>query len=102
MPKRATLVVLSEEEQTALVQLTKRHKSGQQLVLRARIVLAAGEGQSNAKFAQELSISVETVRLWRDRWVARQGIALKERGVEERLADAFRPGAPAHISAEQR
>ncbi len=56
MPKRATLVVLSEEEQTALVQLTKRHKSGQQLVLRARIVLAAGEGQSNAKFAQELSI----------------------------------------------
>jgi hypothetical protein len=44
MPKRATLVVLSEEEQTALVQLTKRHKSGQQLVLRARIALAAGEG----------------------------------------------------------
>jgi len=26
MPKRAPLVVLSEEEQTALVQLTKRHK----------------------------------------------------------------------------
>jgi putative transposase len=102
MPKRATLVVLSKEEQTALVQLTKRHKSGQQLVLRAQIVLAAGEGQSNVKIAQELSVSVETVRLWRDRWVAGQVIALKERGVEERLADAPRPGAPARISAEQR
>jgi len=102
MPKRATLVVLSEEEQTALVQLTKRHKSGQQLVLRAQIVLAAGERQSNVKIAQELSVSVETVRLWRGRWVAGQGIALKERGVEERLADAPRPGAPARISAQQR
>jgi transposase len=102
MPKRATLVVLSEEEQTALVQLTKRHKSGQQLVLRAQIVLAAGSGHSNVKIAQELSVSVETVRLWRDRWVAGQGLALKARGVEERLADAPRPGAPARISAEQR
>jgi putative transposase len=99
MPKRATQVVLSEEEQTALVQLTKRHKSGQQLVLRAQIVLAAGEGQSNVKIAQGLSVSVETVRLWRDRWVA---TALKEKGIEERLADAFRPGAPAHISVQQR
>jgi putative transposase len=102
MPKRATLVVLSEEEHAALVQLTKRHKSGQQLVLRAQIVLAAGEGRSNVKIAQELSVSVETIRLWRDRWVAGQGIALKERGVEERLADASRPGAPARISVEQR
>ncbi len=85
MPKRATLVVLSEEEHTALVQLTKRHKSGQQVVLRAQIVLAAGEGQSNVKIAQKLSVSVETVRLWRDRWAAGQGMALKERGAEERL-----------------
>lgn len=102
MPKRATLVVLSEEEQRALVQLTKQHKSGQQLVLRAQIVLAAGKGQSNVKIAQELSVSVETVRLWRDRWVAGQSIPLQESKVEERLADAPRPGAPARISAEQR
>lgn len=102
MPKRATLVVLSEEEQRALVHLTKRHKSGQQLVLRAQIVLAAGKGQSNVKIAHELSVSVETVRLWRDRWVAGQSIPLQESTVEERLADAPRPGAPARISAEQR
>lgn len=102
MPKRATLVVLSEEEQRALVQLTKRHKSRQQLVLRAQIVLAAGKGQSNVKIAQELSVSVETVRLWRDRWVAGQSIPLQESKAAERLADAPRPGAPARISAEQR
>ena len=33
MPKRATLVQLGEEERTALAQVTKRYKSGQQLVL---------------------------------------------------------------------
>ncbi len=65
-------------------------------------MLAAEEGQSNVKIAQKLEVCVETVRLWRDRWVAGQGIALKERGVEERLADAPRPGAPARISAQQR
>lgn len=54
------------------------------------------------KIAQELAMRVETVRLWRNRWVAGQGMALKERGVEERFADAPRSGAPAHISAEQR
>jgi putative transposase len=99
MPKRATQVKLCEEEQTALVRLTKRHGSAQQLVLRARIVLAAGEGQSNAEIARRLRVSVETVRLWRDRWAALQD---QDREVEERLADAPRPGVPARITAEQR
>lgn len=102
MPKRATLVWLREEERAALLQVTKRRKSEQQLVLRAQIVLAAGEGKSNVTIAQELSVSVETVRLWRDRWVALQGIDLKDKGVEQRLADALRPGVPACISTEQR
>ncbi len=102
MPKRATPVQLQEEERAALLQVTKRRKSGQQLMLRAQIVLEASEGKSNATIALELSVSVETVRLWRNRWAAWQNIGLKDRGVEERLADAPRPGAPARISAEQR
>ena len=101
MPKRATPVQLQEEERAALLQVTKRRKSGQQLVLRAQIVLEASQGKSNATIAQELSVSVETVRLWRNRWAAWQNIDLKDRGVEERLTDAPRPGAPARISAEQ-
>jgi transposase len=88
MPKRATPIWLREEERAALMQVTKRRKSGQHLVLRARIVLAAGEGKSNVMIAQELSVSVETVRLWRDRWAAWQDIDLKDRKVEERLTDA--------------
>ena len=35
MPKRATKVVLSEKEQEALVQITKRHRSEQQQAQRA-------------------------------------------------------------------
>lgn len=102
MPKRAIPVKLREEEQAALVRLTKQHGSAQQLVLRARIVLAANEGHSNAEIARRLLVSVETVRLWRGRWTALQDISLKDRGVEERLADASRPGVPARITAEQR
>ena len=102
MPKRATQVKLCEEEQTALIRFTKRHGSPQQQVLRARIVLVAGEGKSNAEIARMLAVSVETVRLWRDRWTALQEIPLKDRGIEERLADAPRPGVPARITAEQR
>ena len=102
MPKQAISVVLKQEERAALLRLTRRHSSAQQLVLRARVVLEASEGKSNAVIARELSTSVETVRLWRGRWVAQQEIKLTDRPIEERLADAPRPGVPARISAEQR
>ena len=102
MPKRATKVILSEQEQEELVRITKRHQSPQQQVLRARIVLAAAQGHSNAQIAHMLAINVDTVRLWRDRWVQRQGIALDLLSIAERLHDAPRPGTPARITAEQR
>lgn len=102
MPRRATPIKLSEEEQRALVRLTKGYGSAQQLVLRARIVLEAGEGKSNAEIARLVSVSVETVRLWRDRWATWQELPFKERRVEDRLADAPRPGVPPRITAEQR
>ncbi len=102
MPKRATQVILSDQEQEALVQLTKRHRSEQQQVLRARIVLAAAQGRSNAQIARELDINVDTARLWRDRWVGLQGIDWEAHSVTERLQDAPRPGAPGKITAEQR
>jgi len=76
MPKRATQVMLSEKEQEGLTRISRRYRSEQQVALRARIVLAAGQGQSNAQIARELAINVDTARLWRDRWVGLQGIAL--------------------------
>jgi len=71
-------------------------------VLRARIVLLAAQGFSNAHIARELGIQVDTVRLWRDRWVGLQGIDLSTLSVAERLQDAPRPGVKPKFSVEQR
>ncbi len=43
------------------MQGTKRHRSEQQQVLRARTVLATAEGRSNAQIARELAINVDMV-----------------------------------------
>jgi putative transposase len=102
MPKQATQVILSEKEQEELVRITHRHRSEQQQLLRACIVLAAAAGSSNAQIGRDLAINVDTVRLWRDRWVGLQEIDLETLSVAERLQDAPRPGAPARITAEQR
>jgi|SRR5579864_2081376 len=102
MPKQATKVVLSEEEKEELTQITKRHKSEQQQVLRSQIVLYAAKGYSNTKIATELNINVDTVRLWRDRFVGLQGIKLETLSVAERLEDAPRTGRPSRITEEQK
>src|ERR1700730_6002417 len=102
MPKRATPIVLSEKEQEGLLQITKRHRSEQQVVLRARIVLAAAQEQSNVQIARELDINVDTVRLWRDRWAGLQGIDMETLSLAERLQDAPRPGVKPKFSSEQR
>jgi transposase len=102
MPKRAIQVILSEREQEALVQITRRHRSEQQQAQRARMILAAAQGDSNAQIARELDVNVDTVRLWRDRWVGLQGIELATLSVAERLRDAPRPGTPPKFTAEQR
>ncbi len=101
MPKRATRVVLSEKEREELTQMSKRHRSEQQVALRARIVLAAAQGQSNAQIARELEVNVDTVRLWRDRWVGLQGIDRETLSIAERLQDAPRPGVKPKITVEQ-
>ena len=102
MPKQATTVVLSEKEEQGLLQVIKRHRSEQQVARRARIVLGAAQGHSNAQIARELDVCVDTVRLWRDRWVGLQGIDWETLSLAERLQDAPRPGAPPKFTAEQR
>src|SRR5437660_11132427 len=126
MPKRATKVMLSEKEQEALTRISRRYRSEQQVAQRARIILAAAQGQSNAQIARELAINVDTARLWRDRWVGLQlsilstmrnslgarlwrdrwvglqGIDLDTLSISERLQDAPRPGKKPQITMEQR
>ena len=101
MSPGATQIVLSEKEQEALVQITNRHRSEQQQALRARLILAAAQGTSNAQIARELqSMWIRCVcgeiagRIAGDR----SGHAQCRRA----LASAPRPGTPPKFSAEQR
>jgi putative transposase len=102
MPKRATRILLSEKEREGLEQISRRHRSEQQSVVRAKIVLAAGQGDGNAQIARDLHINVDTVRLWRDRWAGLQGIDLETLSLRERLQDAPRPGVTPTFSTQQR
>lgn len=107
MPKRARAIHLSEQEREALTRLTKRHRSEQQVVLRARIILAAAKGSSNIQIARKLEITVDTVRLWRDRWANWSQADAKGNEPEagsllQRLEDAPRPGAVPKFTAQQR
>jgi transposase len=92
---------LSDAEHQGLEKLIKAHSTGQQLVLRARIVLAASQGLNNTQIARELHITVDTARQWRDRWLELQPIPLTELTIEERLQDLPRSGKPSVITANQ-
>jgi transposase len=81
--------------------LLKRHQTPQQIALRARMILAMGQGKNNMEIARQMQVTVDTVRLWRQRWLTLQPISLEDLSVEERLQDLPRPGAPARIQPDQ-
>ncbi len=95
-------IELEEKKREELKKLVKRHKVGQQVALRGRIILAADEGKNNSQIARELGVSLDMVRLWRERWILLEGIKLEDLSVEERLEDLPRSGSPAEITADQR
>ena len=99
---KAQEVKLSDAERQGLEKLVKRHQVGQQIALRARIVLAAADGRKNKEIVAKYSVTADTARLWRNRWVKLQDISLDDLSVEDRLQDLPRPGAPAKITADQR
>ena len=99
---KAQVVKLSKKERQELEKLVSKHQTGQQMALRARIILAASAGQTNTAIAQKYEVKYDTVKLWRNRWVKLQDISLEDLSVEQRLSDAPRPGAPARITADQR
>ena len=95
-------IKLNDEKITALEKLINGYNTGQQIALRARIILAANQGKSNSQIVRELKVSMNTVRLWRSRWVLLEPIPLTELSAQERLEDLPRSGAPARITADQR
>ncbi len=99
---KAVEIKLSSQEKQALEKLVNGHKTEQQIVKRAQIVLRAGQGQSNSQIKRELGLTANTIRLWRGRWQMLQPIPLAQMRAKERLEDLARPGAPARITADQR
>ena len=95
------MIVLTDAERQALGDLVRRHSTAQQIALRARVVLAAAEGKNNAQVARQLGVSIDMVRLWRERWLVLQPASLADLPVADRLSDAPRPGAPRRITDEQ-
>jgi len=99
-PKPPTIELTNAEGQ-ALEELVRRHRTPQRIALRARIILTAAQGYNNAQIARQLDISVDMVRLWRERWLVLRPVSLEDLPVADRLSDAPRPGRPRRITDEQ-
>lgn len=95
-------LTLSDAEKTELERLVRRHGTPQQLALRGRMILAAAEGKNNSQIARNLGVCVDTVRMWRMRWIGLQAVELSDLSVRERLEENPRSGRPAQITAKQR
>ena len=89
---------LKEQEQEELQQIINRHSTPQQIAQRAKIVVLAAQGYSQARISRELDISRKMARLWRERWVSGRE---KDVAVLNCLKDAERSGAPATFELEQ-
>ncbi len=78
-------VVLTAEERRVLEARVRRRKAEQREVLRARIVLAAAQGEENKQIAERLGIAPNPASKWRKPFF-QEGLA--------GLADRDRPGRP--------
>ena len=92
MARAAVTIELSEEEEGELRALLRRPSVSQQQALRARIVLRAAEGATNTQIAEEASVSLPTVGLWRRSFSERRLAG---------LADAPRSGRPREIDDDE-
>jgi putative transposase len=86
------VVTLDEVQRQQLEAFARSRSLSHGLVLRAKIILAAANGEQSGKIAQKLHISRHTVGMWRGRFV--------ERGIEG-LYDEYRSGRPRSIEDEQ-
>jgi transposase len=78
MPKKKYIVALSAEERTTLEHLLRRGKAATRKLTRARILLKADEGRSDAEIAAALDVGTATVGRIRQRFVEETLGALDE------------------------
>lgn len=89
-------VAVSEQQRAELTQVSRRHKTSQQIALRARIVLGLNAGLNVEQVARQLKTTSTTVRLWRRHWLERT-----DTRAVARLQDDERSGAPPTFTPEQ-
>lgn len=82
---------LTDDEASELRGWARRPTTAQSHSLRARIILACAQGDSNGDVADDLGVTRQTVGKWRQRFV--------EKGLDG-LTDAPRPGTPRTIADE--
>ncbi len=87
------VIVLNDEDRERLELLVRRRTAEQRMVVRARIVLAAADGEENAGISEWLEIALNTVIKWRKRFF--------EEGIDG-LADRKRSGRPRSFSPSGR
>ena len=85
MTTSPVLITLTDQERAKLEVLARARKAPLRSVQRAWMVLAAADGQPNARIAYELGVHLDTVRTWRGRF-ATDGL--------KGLADRRRSGRP--------
>jgi transposase len=85
----AALIELSPDERGVLEGWTRRRTTAAALSLRARIVLAAADGESNTEIAERLGVHRNTAGLWRRRFAEFR---------LDGLLDEPRPGQPRKIT----
>ncbi len=98
MPRLAApAVYLTDSEQAELEHVVRCPSLAQQLVLRAKIIMRAGQGAGHGEISRGLGVSKEMSRLWRQRWLELSA----KIPVIDRLKDAPRPGTPPTFTIEQ-
>lgn len=91
MSRQATIVILTKDDRRTLESWIRSGSTEQRLVSRARIVLAAADGEATMKIAERFKVYPTTVSKWRMRFAA-NGIA--------GLSDAPRSGSPERYGEE--
>lgn len=74
----AAPIVLTPQDEAVLRARIRAGRTEQRDVLRARIVLAAARGDSNAAIAAHLGVHVDTVRKWRGRFALQRLEGLRD------------------------
>jgi len=112
----APAILMTALQYELLHKINSQHKTSQQKVKRSSILLLAKLGISNSQIKRDLSLSLNTVRSWRKRWLSHyQDLVAYESGINQGqvtvldyrkrlllfLTDLARPGAPKEFGVEQ-